>query len=236
MRLATPFGTHTVAVWLVCRLLAHYIRLLELTTRWTAHGTGELQRMSAAGEPFIVAFWHGRMVLMAGAWRRFGSGRTIHILISRHRDGQTVSRVISHLGIKSIAGSSSRGGAAALRTMLKTIKAGDYIGITPDGPRGPLMRASPGVARAASLSGVPVFVASYSAVHRRFLKSWNRFLLPLPFGRVVFVVGGPIVVPHGADAAALEMTRRRIEDALNEATREADTACGIEPTSPLPQL
>jgi lysophospholipid acyltransferase (LPLAT)-like uncharacterized protein len=111
MKLAKRFGNSPVVASVVCRRLAHYIRLVELTTRWTVHDAGGLQRMSASGEPFIAAFWHGRMVLMAGAWRRFGSGRAIHILISQHRDGRTISRVIGHLGINSIAGSSSSGGA-----------------------------------------------------------------------------------------------------------------------------
>jgi lysophospholipid acyltransferase (LPLAT)-like uncharacterized protein len=235
MNLVKRLGKNPVATAIACWLFARYIRLVELTTRWTVHGAEALQGMSARGEPFIAAFWHGRMILMPGAWRRFGSGRAIHILISQHRDGRTISRVIGHLGIKSIAGSSSRGGVAALRALLKTIKAGGFIGITPDGPRGPRMRASLGVAGAASRAGVPVFAVSYSATRRRLFKSWDRFLLPLPFGRVVFVMKGPIEVPGNADAATLETMRRRIEEALNEATREADRACGVEPVEPAPE-
>jgi len=218
-----------------CWLMARYIRLVELTSRWTVQGAEAMAEMTARGEPFIATFWHGRMVLMPGTWRRVGAGRSMRMLISLHRDGMTISRIIGHLGIETIAGSSSRGGTKALHALLRTLRAGGSVGITPDGPRGPRMRASPGVATVASRMSVPVFAVSFSATRRRLFKSWDRFLLPLPFGRVVVVMKGPIEVPHNSAAAALEDMRARIEDSLNEATREADRACGLTPVEPAPE-
>jgi len=222
--------THAVACWAIAR----YIRLVELTSRWTLLGTEAMQDMAARGEPFIAAFWHGRMVLMPGTWRRIGSGRVMRMLISMHRDGVTISKVIGHLGIETIAGSSSRGGADALHALIRTLRKGGPVGITPDGPRGPRMRASPGLATVASRMSVPVFAVSFSTTHRKLLKSWDRFLLPLPFGRVVVVMKGPIDVRHNAASVGLENMRLRIEEALNEATREADEACGLTPVEPAP--
>ncbi|MDH3234262.1 MAG: lysophospholipid acyltransferase family protein [Alphaproteobacteria bacterium] len=235
MKLAKRLAKSKAALAVACWLLARYIRLVELTSRWTLHGTEAMQDMSGRDAPFIATFWHGRMVMMPGAWRRIGSGRPLRMLISMHRDGLMISRVISHLGIDTIAGSSSRGGRAALQALFKTLRDGGFVGITPDGPRGPRMHASPGVATVASRMSVPVFTVSYSATRRRLFKSWDRFLLPLPFGRVVVVMKGPIEVPHNASAAALEDIRARIEDALNEATREADRACGHTPVEPAPE-
>ena len=170
---------HAVACWLIAR----YIRLVELTSRWTLLDTEAMQEMTARGEPFIAAFWHGRMVLMPGTWRRIGSGRAMRMLISMHRDGVTISKVIAHLGIETIAGSTSRGGTGALHALIRTLRAGGPVGITPDGPRGPRMRASPGLATVASRMSVPVFAVSFSATRRKLFRSWDRFLLPLPFGR-----------------------------------------------------
>ena len=81
---------------------------------------------------------------------------------------------------------------------------------------------------------VPVFAVSFSTTRRKLLKSWDRFLLPLPFGRVTVVMKGPIDVRHNAASVGLEDMRRRIEDALNEATREADRSCGHPPVEPAP--
>lgn len=223
--------THAIACW----LMARYIRLVELTSRWTLLGTEPMEAMIARGEPFIAAFWHGRMVLMPGTWRRIGAGRIMRMLISMHRDGVTISRVIGHLGIETIAGSSSRGGTEALHALIRTLRAGGPVGITPDGPRGPRMRASPGLATVASRMKVPVFAVSFSTTRRRLFKSWDRFLLPLPFGRVTVVMKGPIDVRQNAAAAGLENMRLRIEEALNEATREADRLCGHAPVEPAPE-
>jgi len=230
-RLAKNKAVHAIACW----WMARYIRLVELTSRWRLQGVEAMTDMSSRNLPFIAVFWHGRMVMMPGTWRRVGSGRAMRMLISMHRDGVTISKVIAHLGIATIAGSTSRGGTAALHAMLRTLRAGGSVGITPDGPRGPRMRASPGVATVASRMSVPVFAVSYSATRRRLFKSWDRFVLPLPFTRVVVVMKGPIEVPHNSGAAALEEMRARIEAALNEATREADEACGLAPVEPAPE-
>ena len=96
------------------------------------------------------------------------------------------------------------------------------------------MRASAGVVSAASLAGVPVFALSCGTTRRRVFASWDRFLLPLPFARAVVVMKGPFEVPRDADSETLEAARQCIEDALNDATREADEACGMDPMNPAP--
>lgn len=216
----------------LCALGALYIRLVHLTGRWTVV-RGELpDRLWDSGEPFILCFWHGRLLMMPYCWRR---DRPIRMLISQHRDGQIIARTVSHFGIDTVTGSSSKGGAQALRAMLATLKEGRYVGITPDGPRGPRMRASDGIVTVARLAGVPVVPVAFGATRRRVLSTWDRFVVPLPFARGVFVWGEPIMVARD-DAA--ETVRRRIEDALNAVTREADAMtdqAAIEPAeAPLP--
>ena len=154
------------------------------------------------------------------------------MLISQHRDGQIIARTVGHFGIKTVAGSSSKGGAQALRAMVKALKAGDCVGITPDGPRGPRMRATDGAVALARLSGAPIIPATFGAARGKVLPSWDRFLVAWPFGRGVIVWGDPIEVPRDADAAQLDASRLRVEGALNAITAEADRLTGRAPVEP----
>ncbi len=85
------------------------------------------RRFWDAGKPFILCFWHGRLLMMPYCWDR---RRSISVLISQHPDGQILARTVGHFGIDTVAVSATRGGAAALRTLLRTLKAGRYVGIT----------------------------------------------------------------------------------------------------------
>jgi lysophospholipid acyltransferase (LPLAT)-like uncharacterized protein len=210
-------------------IAARYIRLTRLTTRFTERGRDRAEAHWRAGTPFILAFWHGRMLLMAPIWPR----RTpMHMLISHHRDGEYIARTMDVLGIGTVRGSSSKGGTQALRAMLKALAAGECVGITPDGPAGPRMRASAGIVAAARLSGAPILPATFAVSRRRVLGSWDRFVVALPFGRGVYLWGEEIRVPRDADAAAMEAARRRVEDELNRITAEADRLMGHAPIPP----
>ena len=215
-------------------LAAQYIRLLFLTTQWTVVCPPNTERCLAKGRPFIACFWHGRMIMMRAALPR---GTTMHVLISEHRDGQLISRALACLGVATVAASSRRGGAAALRSMYCLLDRGASVGITPDGPRGPRMRAKPGAIKAAQLSGVPVLPVSGAVGRRRILGTWDSFCLALPFSRGVIQWGEPIEVPRDADDTELERLRRVLEDYLNSLTAEADRRFGqpvIAPAAEIP--
>jgi lysophospholipid acyltransferase (LPLAT)-like uncharacterized protein len=212
-------------------LAARYIRLVWITGRWQVENIDIADRMIADGTPFIACFWHGRMLMIPNAWKY--SAR-MSILISHHRDGIFISRTLAHLGIGTIAGSSSRGGAGALVSMVRALKRGEYMGITPDGPRGPRMRATPGAATAARLSGAVLLPVSYSATRRRVLGSWDRFVVPLPFSRGIIRVGAPIEVPRDTDDAGLEAVRQKLEVDLINLTMVLDSELGVAPVEPAP--
>ncbi|MDR3435900.1 lysophospholipid acyltransferase family protein [Telmatospirillum sp.] len=217
----------------LCWLGAQYIRLVFATGRWDVRGADIPAAFWDGGRPFILAFWHGRILMMPYCWRR---EKPINMLISQHRDGQIIAQTVSHFGIDTVSGSSSKGGSAALRTMLKSLKAGQCIGITPDGPRGPRMRASDGIVQVARLSGCPIIPCSFSAGRRKILGSWDRFVVALPFSKGLFVWGAPIEVPSDSRADELLAIRGSVEASLNAITRQADQAMGhpsIEP-APLP--
>ncbi|MBE0533708.1 MAG: lysophospholipid acyltransferase family protein [Rhodospirillales bacterium] len=215
----------------LCWLGAQYIRFVHATGHWSVVRGDIPQALWERGEPFILCFWHGRLLMMPYCWNRRVA---IHMLISRHRDGKIIARTVGHFGIRTIAGSSKRGGAGALRAMLKALQGGECVGITPDGPRGPRMRASDGVVAVARLAGVPIVPATFAADRRKVLGSWDRFVVAWPFASGVLAWGEPIRVERDADEAAVEAARARVEDALNALTAEADALMGAAPIEPAP--
>lgn len=229
MGLAKRIGKSESLRGLLCWLGSLYIRLVYATGRWSVVNGGHATALWEAGQPFILAFWHGRILMMPKSWRE---SVPIHMLISQHRDGQLIARTVSHFGIDTVAGSTTRGGSAALRAMLKALKSGQCVGITPDGPKGPRMRASSGIVNVAKLAGVPILCASFSSSRRRLLRSWDRFAVALPFSRGVFVWADPIQVARDASEAELERLRRMVEDSLTAITAEADRMMGVETPEP----
>lgn len=221
------------ALAVACFFAALYIRLVRYTGRWRIEGEHIPESFRTAGKPFILAFWHGRLMMMPYCW-----ARTDHVkmLISGHRDGRLISQTVRNFAIESVVGSTTRGGAQATRHLIRLLRHGGIVGITPDGPRGPRMRVGEGTIALARLSGAPIVPATYSASRRRVMRSWDRFVLALPFGRGVFLWGDPIEVPRNADDDVLEARRRTLEDAMNDLAGRADAMMGqdaIAPDTPL---
>jgi lysophospholipid acyltransferase (LPLAT)-like uncharacterized protein len=214
---------------MICWLAQLYLRFVHATGRWQFVGNETVIALWAQKRPFIAAFWHGRILMMPFAWQRMAP---MHMLISRHPDGRLIAGVVRYFGIEWIAGSSSLGGQQALRAMLQCLKDGNCVGITPDGPDGPAMRASPGIIAVARVSGAPILPVTYATARRRILGSWDRMLLPLPFSRGVFMCGELIDVPTKLNDAAIESQRLRIEEQLNALTAEADRLMGHEQVAP----
>ncbi|MGH7065124.1 MAG: lysophospholipid acyltransferase family protein [Stellaceae bacterium] len=206
-----------------CRAGSWYIRLVHRTNRWLVEGDEHPRRLRAQGRVFIGAFWHGRMMMIPVAWRRMAP---MHMLISAHRDGRVIADTVSYFGIDTIAGSTRRGGSAALRAMLKRLKDGDCVAITPDGPRGPAMRASIGIVNAARLAQVPIVPITFATSRRLLLDTWDRFHLALPFGRGIFLWGEPIDIAADLDEAGVEQARLLVEARLTDMSAEADRRVG----------
>ncbi len=217
----------------LCAIGAAYIRLVYVTGRWDVRGGDIPRRLWDAGTPFLLSFWHGRMLMAPKAWDRRVA---IDMLISKHLDGRFIAQTMKHFAIGTIAGSSSAGGTKAFRAMLKAFKAGHCVGITPDGPRGPRMRASDGVVNLARMAGVAIVPLAYSARRSIVLNSWDRFVIALPFTRGVFVWGEAVEIARNADADAVEASRALVEERLNAVTLEADRLAGATPVTPDPSL
>jgi lysophospholipid acyltransferase (LPLAT)-like uncharacterized protein len=205
------------------RLAYAYIRFLRATMRVEYRGQDALARARATSGQYVLAFWHSRFVLMRYAY----PDRRLVILSSRHRDSRMLAAVMRRFGLTQAWGSSTEAGAAGLRAVLRHVRDGFDVGITPDGPRGPRRRVQPGVVAIARLAGKPIVPVTFSARPARRLRSWDRTLLPAPFARGLFVYGEPVHVPRDADPAAQERVRAALEAELDRLTDAADRELGL---------
>ena len=207
----------------LCYAIGLYIRFVYRTNRWTHEGAEHTRRLCDDGQPFVGAFWHGRMMMIPMAWRRMAP---MHILISAHRDGRIIADVIARFGVQSVAGSTGRRGIAALRALVKLLAAGDCVAITPDGPRGPAMVASAGIVNVARLARVPIVPIVFATSRRRIMRSWDCMHLAFPFGRGIFLWGEPMEIDPGLDDAGIEHARQLLERRMNEMVALADSRVG----------
>jgi hypothetical protein len=180
------------ANWLLLNLApplaAVLIRLIGWLSRKEIIGASSVQQLWQRGETAIIAAWHDQLLLIPRGY----SGPGGQILISRSRDGELIARTIQYLGHHAVRGSSSRGGSSAFKQLLRLAKQPYDIGITPDGPRGPRHEMKDGVVQLARISGRAVVPVALVASRGHRFSSWDRFLLPYPFGRIVFSYGEPL--------------------------------------------
>lgn len=189
------------------------------TCRVSRKGFENFEAFHRRGEPVIFVLWHGRL-LPCTYWS--GSLRLV-TLVSQHRDGEYIARIAERWGYTAVRGSSSRRGSGALRELVRHLRDGRSLAITPDGPRGPRQVMKPGALLAAQLSGAPIIPCSGGASRSWRLGSWDRFLVPKPFARVRLACGEPVRVPRDADAGALREIGREVEARLNALTALVDS-------------
>lgn len=208
-------GIFGVLAGLVLRVLYRTLRV-----RWTDRA-GVLARR-ARGERFVFAAWHDGLILLPLCVHRVPSGLHPRVLISQHRDGEIAARAAGHFGVRSIRGSSTRGGVGGVRGLLAAHRRGEDVLIIPDGPRGPRHEAKMGIVHLGRLTGAPIVPVGVGATPRRLLGSWDRMQVPKPFGRVAIVFGDPIAA-DGDD----EDVRLRVQGALEALGAEAERTLGV---------
>jgi hypothetical protein len=194
-----PTFGQRIALAIVPPLAALIIRLLGMTLRYEDRAEPGVTPGYAIPGPTVFAFWHRSLLTCAHRFKNLD----IAILISPSFDGELIARTVELLGFRAIRGSSSRGGAAGLRNMQAAYAAGHRCAFTADGPRGPRFVAKPGAAQLAQNAGA--WVGCFYALPGRAweLKSWDRFLIPKPFSRVVLT--WPAHIPAaGVSTAAVQ--------------------------------
>lgn len=198
---------------------ARYVTLVARTTRWRVEGEARFLSLTREA-PVILVFWHEALPNVPVLWLRAkkrGMARRASVLTSRHRDGQLIAQVLAGIGVQVVTGSTSRGGAAALRGLVRVLGEGQIVGITPDGPRGPRRVLAPGAAQLAALSGVRLLPCGAVISAGKPLGSWDEMRFPLPFGRGGLVFGAPITVARGDWQASMPEITAALNAAMDRA-------------------
>lgn len=204
-------------------------RALFSTVRFELEDAHHLRRLRERSRKVIFVLWHDQLLPLAVAHRDEG----IVALVSAHADGEYLRGVLRRHGFGTVRGSSTRGGARALRKLVRSAEAGRDLAVTPDGPRGPRHRIKEGVLLAAQLTGLPLLPLAGAASSGWRFSSWDRFLVPRPFSEVRIVYGPPVRVPRDAERSERRRIGRGLEATLRALTRRAkrDPAAGPDPSA-----
>ncbi len=171
--------------------------------------------------PVIIAFWHGRQLMMPFAYR----GLSGYVLVSQHRDGEYIHGILKRLGFGTVRGSTTRGGMRAVKELVSLAQTGSDLVFTPDGPRGPCCVAQSGIVYVAQKTGLPIIALAFGAAKKHVFQSWDSFQLPLPWTRSVFVWGRPLWVHRECGKSERDEKCKEIENELNRVCDEADQHC-----------
>ena len=209
---------------------AQYVRLVDLTTTWQVTNGNFLDNLLAQGTGFILITWHGSLMMTPVGWP---GPKSLHVLVSRHGDGELVAHAMTRFGMVMVRGSTHRedrdqdkGGVVAMRKLVALLKDGQAVALTPDGPRGPARSLSGGVVTLARLSGAPILPVTILTARHRLLRSWDHFRVALPFSKGAMVFGEPIIVDRLLDDDRKEAKRLEVEVALNAVADQAHHLVG----------
>ncbi len=169
-------------------------------------------RVERVGEdpppPVLYIFWHSKDFVLPRTHRNTRVG----VLVSRHEDGEVPARLIQKFGLIPVRGSATRGGVSAVKTMIRLVKAGHSLAITPDGPRGPRFRMKPEVLKLARKLSLPIVPVGVAYGWKWMAPSWDRYEVPFPGSRVVVVLDPPLhpasLTPEILEARLMEANAR----------------------------
>jgi hypothetical protein len=193
--------------WVIILIATPLIHLLGLTLRIQEEGQAQWGPRARQTEAPLWPLWH-ETILMSVWYHR---DQDVRVMISASRDGELISRIAHFFGYVPVRGSSSRGGREALSELISHLKGGHRCAITPDGPRGPRREIKMGVVNLARMTGCPVVPFAFAAEHCWRLKSWDKFIIPKPFSRAVFVYGNPIWVPRHGGSEYLQQIQEELD-------------------------
>ena len=215
----TPDWRHSrrkrVEVAAIATLGYPVVRALTSTWTWKVSGAEHVDAITSAGHHPILALWHGRILAATPYFQRRG----IVAMASENFDGEWIARLLGKFGYGAARGSSSRGGPAALRQLVRDARA-HGVAFTLDGPRGPAEVAQPGAVWLAKATGQPLLPFHSEAASSWTLKSWDRTQIPKPFSTVAMAIAAPIYVPRDADDRLMEEARARLVASLAKARVE----------------
>jgi len=179
-----------------------FVRFVYLTNKKKYH-----YPTTKTDEPLIIAMWHGDLLMQPLNYKHFRPNHSIKVIVSEHRDGEAIRKVVEYLGIGALSGSSTRGGAKALIGAIKAIKTNTDVAITPDGPRGPIYSVADGIVVLAQKTKTKIVVLSSKPSSYWQFNSWDKFIVPKPFGSIDFYISEPFDL----DGLSLEEAKEKIK-------------------------
>lgn len=198
---------------------------------WLARAIGATLNIEIVGEERVrdltcgkvLCGWHGQSFLAALKFRNQG----YYVMISQSRDGEIQKNIFAALGFRIIRGSSGRGGVRAAVESIRALRDGASMAMTPDGPRGPTRIVQGGVMTMAQKSGAALIPTGTSARPRWLAKSWDRYMIPMPFAKATIALGEPVYVPKDATEEQIEALRLQLQRAIDDTQARSDAAVGL---------
>ncbi len=192
------------------------MRTLAATWKYRTVDGDRLTALRNSNTPIVFTLWHGQMLPLL--WHHRNQG--VSVLVSEHKDGEVIARILQLMGYRLIRGSTSRGAGRALLGLVRTLKEGNDVAVTPDGPRGPRHQFAPGAAVAANRAGAPV-LPTVAFVDRYWqLKTWDGFIIPKPFARITVAYGEPTRIEAGSPREAGDAATR-LQGLMDQAYKRA---------------
>ena len=201
-----------------------YVLTVYKTSKINLKNRKKIENLLERNESFIYSFWHDQLLMCPLTWQ---SNSNIKVLISKHRDGDIIAQLISNLGFEAIRGSThktnkikNKGGLLSARKMIKSLKNGISIGISPDGPKGPRHKVSEGILSISRLSKSVILPVGIGFKKKWVLNTWDKFIIPKPFNEITVIWGDPI--PAITNEKNNHKFRTKLESKMNNLTAQAN--------------
>ena len=208
---------HFIVQQLLAFIAFIYIVFVKITSNIKYENIDSPTKYWQNKKPFILAFWHGQLMTFSYAWK---INKKLNILASSHSDGRFGASIARYFKLNNIP-ISSDGNNLSLRPIFKILNSNNYIAITPDGPRGPKEKVSEGIIKIAKISKVPIIPVGFGSSKNFCLKSWDSFLITLPFSKCRIVWGDSITIPENLEDKEIEIYKKLIEEKINECVKKA---------------
>ena len=208
---------HFIVQQLLAFIAFIYIVFVKITSNIKYENIDSPKKYCQDKKPFILAFWHGQLMTFSYTWK---INKKLNILASSHSDGRFGASIAKYFKLNNIP-ISSDGNNLSLRPIFKILNSNNYIAITPDGPRGPKEKVSEGIIKIAKISKVPIIPVGFGSSKNFCLKSWDSFLITLPFSKCRIVWGDSITIPENLEDQEIVTYKKIIEEKINECVKKA---------------
>ena len=194
-----------------------YICIVKITSQINHKNKSIPEYFLKNKKPFILAFWHNQLLMISFSWKK---NKKLNILASGHSDGQFGAIIAKYLGSNTLTISAKKR-KVNIRPIFDLLNNNNYIGITPDGPRGPKEKVSDGVIKIAKNSNVPIIPVGFWSSRNFTLNSWDSFLITYPFSKCVFAWSEPILIPNNLSDEEIPKFQLLLENKINDCIQSA---------------